>query len=259
MAAAKKYFLADNGRIIVVGKASEIAPGLEKTKIPIFYFDKFGNPTQKVEVKKASAGVTVKTVVDKYMAAIGGEKALKEVKTLYSKASATIQGMPMELTMIGTSDSKMKVEMNGMGMTLMKQVVNEKGGYIEQQGQRKVIEGEKLTAMRDQSRPFPELELATKAGVTLLPIQSVDGKDAYGIKDGKKTYFYDVASGLKVQAIDTDEVNGQPVSKTATYSDYKEVKGIKIPFKVIMNVGFDMELNLSEVKINEGVSDADFQ
>lgn len=259
MAAAKKYFLVDNGRIIVVGKASEIAPGLEKTKIPIFYFDKFGNPTKKAEEKKASAGVTVKTVVDKYIAAIGGEKALRDVKTLYSKANATIQGMPMELTMIGTSDSKMKVEMNGMGMTIMKQVVNEKGGYMEQQGQRKALEGDKLTAMRAQARPFPELELATKAGVTLLPIQAIDGKDAYGIKDGKKTYYYDVATGLKVQTVDVDEVNGQPVSKTATYSDYKEVKGIKFPFKTIMNVGFDMELNMSEVKINEGVSDADFQ
>ncbi|MEO8515436.1 MAG: pitrilysin family protein, partial [Flavobacterium sp.] len=33
MQAAKKYLMADNGRIVVVGKASEIASGLEKTKI----------------------------------------------------------------------------------------------------------------------------------------------------------------------------------------------------------------------------------
>lgn len=259
MQAAKKYLMSDNGRIIVVGKASEIAPGLEKTKIPIFYFDKFGNPVKKAEEKKTAANVTVKSVVDKYIAAVGGEKAVKAVKTLYSKSTATIQGMPMELTMIGTADGKMKVEMNGMGMTLMKQMVNEKGGYIEQQGQRKALEGDKLTAMRANAHPFPELEFATKAGVTLLPIQSIDGKDAYGIKDGKKTYFYDVVTGLKVQSTDVDEVNGQPVSKSANYSDYRDVKGVKIPFKVIMNVGFDIELNASEVKINEGVSDADFQ
>ncbi|MEO8517091.1 MAG: insulinase family protein, partial [Flavobacterium sp.] len=244
---------------VVVGKASEIASGLEKTKIPIFYFDKFGNPVKKVEEKKAAANVTVKSVVDKYIAAVGGEKALKAVKTLYSKSTATIQGMPMELTMIGTADGKMKVEMNGMGMTLMKQMVNEKGGYIEQQGQRKPLEGDRLKAMRDQARPFPELEFATKAGVTLLPIQSIEGKDAYGIKDGNKTYFYDVVTGLKVQSSDVEEVNGQPVSKSANYNDYREVKGVKIPFKVVMNVGFDIELNVSEVKVNEGVSDADFQ
>ncbi len=47
MNAANKYFLLDNTRIIIVGKGSEILPGLEKLNIPISYFDKFGNPTEK--------------------------------------------------------------------------------------------------------------------------------------------------------------------------------------------------------------------
>jgi copper chaperone CopZ len=37
------------------------------------------------------------------------------------------------------------------------------------------------------------------------------------------------------------------------------VNGIKVPFKIIMNVGVDLELNAQEVKFNEGVTDADFQ
>ena len=47
VAAANKYFLEDNSRIIIVGKGSDVLPGLEKLNIPIFYFDKFGNPTEK--------------------------------------------------------------------------------------------------------------------------------------------------------------------------------------------------------------------
>jgi zinc protease len=43
MKAAQKYFLLDNARIVVTGKGSEIVADLEKTKIPIFHFDKFGN------------------------------------------------------------------------------------------------------------------------------------------------------------------------------------------------------------------------
>ena len=43
MKAAQKYFLLDHARIVVTGKASEIIDDLEKTKIPIFQFDKFGN------------------------------------------------------------------------------------------------------------------------------------------------------------------------------------------------------------------------
>lgn len=44
---ANKYFLIDNMRIVIVGKGSEIVPGLEKLEIPIFYFDKYGNSLEK--------------------------------------------------------------------------------------------------------------------------------------------------------------------------------------------------------------------
>lgn len=47
MAAANKYFLIDNSRIVIVGKGKEVLPGLEKLNIPIFYFDKYGNPVEK--------------------------------------------------------------------------------------------------------------------------------------------------------------------------------------------------------------------
>lgn len=47
MQAANKFFMIDNTRIIIVGKGSEVIPGLEKLNIPIFYFDKYGNPIEK--------------------------------------------------------------------------------------------------------------------------------------------------------------------------------------------------------------------
>jgi predicted Zn-dependent peptidase len=45
--AANKYFLIDNTRIIITGKGADVIPGLEKLNIPIFYFDKKGDPTEK--------------------------------------------------------------------------------------------------------------------------------------------------------------------------------------------------------------------
>jgi len=260
MAAANKYILSDNARIVVVGKGSEIIPALEKTKIPMFFFDKYGNPVEKpVVVRPTPAGVTVKSVVDNYLKVIGGEKAVKAVKTLASKSSATVQGIPMELNVKATTEGKLKVEMIGMGMTMMKELVNEKGGYIEQQGQKKVLEGDKLAEARAEAHPFPELALATKPNVTLLPIQQIEGKDAYGIKDGKKTYFYDVVSGYRVAINDPQEANGQTINKKTLFDDYKEIKGIKFPFRTVLNVWIEIHLATYEIKVNEGVSDADFQ
>ena len=48
------------------------------------------------------------------------------------------------------------------------------------------------------------------------------------------------------------------MTSTVSYSDYKDVKGVKIPFNMVMSQGRDIEIKMTEVKINEGVSDADF-
>ena len=49
------------------------------------------------------------------------------------------------------------------------------------------------------------------------------------------------------------------MTSTITYSDYKDVKGVKVPYKVVMSQGRDIEIKVTDVKINEGVTDADFQ
>lgn len=261
--AANKYFLDSNTRVVIVGKAADVLPGLEQLskdkKLPIFYFDKFGNSTQKPEVKKEiPAGVTAQSVIKKHIDAIGGEKALKNVKTIAVFANGEVQGTPLEMT-IKSSPKKLAVEMKAMGMTMMKQVVNEKEAYMVQQGQRKDFSGTELKDLQDATGTFKELKLLTSKDVTLSGIESINGKDAYAIKDGKTTYFYDAVSGLKVAESRELEQGGQKMIQTTYYEDYKEVKGIKFPYITKMNVGVELEFITSEVKINEGVTDADFK
>lgn len=256
---ANKYFLIDNTRIIITGKGSEVLPGLEKLKIPIFYFDKYGNPTEKIVAKQAiPAGVTAKSVIDNYIKSIGGEKALSGVKSIMTVSSGTIQGAPLELTS-KTTNGKMSREIKAMGMSMMKQVVNDKGAYIVQQGQRKDLTGEDLTDMKSEATPFSELALAKKAGVTLDGIEAINGSDAYVIKDGKNTYYFDTKSGLKVAESKTIEQAGQKMTQMVALGDYRDVKGIKVPYHATLNIGVEIDLTTTDVKINEGVSDTDFQ
>lgn len=258
--AANKFFLADNARVVVVGKAADVLPGLERTKIPMSYFDKYGNPTEKPAVNKAvPAGVTAKSVLDNYIKVIGGDKAVKAVKTIATKSTGTVQGTPIELTMKVSADKKQFVEMKAMGMSMMKQVVNEKGGYMMQQGQRMDITGKELTDMREGAVPFEELDMAANKDVTLKGIEAINGNDAYAVKKGTTTYYYDVKSGYKVAEAREEEQGGQKMTQTTYYSDYKDVKGIKVPHKINMNVGIELDMTVNEVKINEGVTAADFQ
>ena len=263
MRVANKYFLQDNLRILVVGKGSEVIAGLESTKIPMFYFDKFGNPTEKPAMKKpVPAGVTAKTVIDAYVAAIGGDKAVKSVKSIAYTGSTTIPQAPMPLSYSSKMDSKgrMMIELSMAGMgSIMKQVVNGNTGYMMQQGQKKVLEGEELAKMKESAVLFNETLLATKTGVTISGIEPMNGSDAYAVVDGDTTYYFDVKSGLKTAESSTEEQGGQKMTRVTNFNDYRAVKGVKVPFNTIMNVGFELDIKMSEVKINEGVSDADFK
>lgn len=260
MRVANKYILPDQERIVVVGKGAEILPAIEKLKIPMFYFDKYGNPTEKPNYKIAiPKDVTAKSVLEKYIAAIGGEKALKNVKSIFTISSGTFQGAPIELTSKTTITNKQMREIKVMGMSMMKQVVNEKGAYIIQQGQRKEVIGYELSEMKSSAIPFDELVLINNPKVVLEGIEKYNDSDTYILKDGNSKYYYDMKSGLKVAEIKSMDVNGQLLSQTSNFSDYREVNGIKIPYVNTINIGMEILLTTTDVKINEGVSDIDFQ
>ncbi|MDK2771753.1 MAG: insulinase family protein [Flavobacterium sp.] len=261
--AAQKYFKAENARIVVVGKASEVLPALEKMsktqKLPIFYFDKFGNPAEKPVVKKEiPSGVTAQSVLKRYLEVIGGEKEIKAVKTVYTIASGSAQGMPLELH-VKTTNNKMAVDMLAMGMPMMKQVVNEKGAYMVQQGQRKDFSGDDLKKLQDAAGTFKELKLLENKEIALKGIESIKDKDAYAVQLGNTTYYYDTLTGFKVAEARELEQMGQKMTQMTYFEDYKEVKGLKFPYKIILSVGMDLEFTTSEVKINEGVTDKDFE
>ncbi|MCM0664916.1 M16 family metallopeptidase [Flavobacterium tyrosinilyticum] len=258
---ANKYFLLDNMRIVIVGKGSDVISGLEKLQIPIHYFDKYGNPVEKPATKKeAPKDISAKKVFENYINAIGGEKAVTAVKTLYMNGTTTVPQAPNPLTFISKLDSKGKMMVSlSMGtMNLMKQVVNEKGAYVEQQGQRKNLEGEDLAEMKANAAPFEELQLVKRTDLKVEGIEPINGNDAYVIKDGKTKYYYDVKSGLKTAESKVREQDGKSVEQITNFNDYKEVKGVKVPFNLVQNVGFELDIKMSDIKINEGVSEKDF-
>ena len=64
---------------------------------------------------------------------------------------------------------------------------------------------------------------------------------------------------MKISESKTIEKGDQKMTVVTTYSDYRVVKGIKVPFEMVINQGMDLDFKMTDVKINEGVSDADFQ
>ena len=262
--AAKKYFSSKNARIVVVGKGSEVLDNLEKVSfkgknIPIFYYDKFGNKTEKPDYNVTTpTDVTAETVMESYFKAIGGKDKLKDVNSIYMLAEAAFNGATLGLVSKTTTKNQSLIEVSFGGMTAQKVVFDGTKGYIMAQGQRMDYDEKQIEAAKAEAYPFAELRVSNPA---LEKVEPYEGGKAYAVKlNDKKTAFYDTETGLKVKEVTVQEQAGQKITVTTNYSDYKEVKGIKFPFTITQALGpQNIDFKVKEVKINEGVSDEDFQ
>ena len=261
---AKKYFLADNARIVVVGKGSEVVPDLENMayngkEIPVKYFDKQVNPIQKPDYnKKVDPNVTVQTVFNKYFEALGGKEELQDVNSVYTVAQAEVQGQKMNVVTKVTGAGKSLNEVSMGGTVMQKQVYNGKEGFVVARGQKIPFTEEQIAAAKAEAHPFPELKAEN---ATLEGIEPVNGEDAYVVKmnDNTKNY-YSTQTGLKLQTVKTAFQGGQTMTVPITYTDYRVVEGIKFPFVVTQSMGpMTLQFNVTDVKINEGVTDKDFE
>ena len=256
--AAIKYFRADKARIVITGKGIDVLKNLEKGDYKINYFDKEGNPTTKPEMTlPIPAGVTATSVVDKYFDAIGGKDKVAAVKSVIIVSTGKVQGIDLTMTQKHAAPNKKAVVMTGMGQTLSKQVFDGTAGYAEQQGQRRDLAGEDLEAAKTAKSPFADE--AYKTG-KLERIEPIDGENFYVIKYNKMEIFYNVKTGLKAKEVRTVKGPQGEMKLPTTFSDYKEVNGIKFPHKMGQKMGpMDLSFETKEVKINESVSDADFK
>lgn len=264
--AAKKYFSTDNARVIVVGKGSEVLGNLEKSGIPIKYYDRFANAVEKpVFSKPIPAGVTATTVVNNYIKAIGGKANLENIKTMFTNANVTIEGMPFKPTAVikamAPNKSSMEMNIEGMG-TVMKQKFNGTAGYAEQQG-RKIPMSETEVALKQAEKGlFPELHFDA-ATSTLESIATIDGTDVYKVKattgDNVTYKYYSVETSYLVRTETSVKAGEQTITTTIDLSDYKAVNGVFVPYTQKITTGPQVILlSTVDTKFNEGVSDADF-
>lgn len=258
--AAVKYFRGDKARIVITGKGIDVLKNLEKTAdYTIKYFDTEGNATSKPAMTlPIPAGVTVTTVIDKYFKAIGGKEKIATIKTTMMIANATIQGTPLVMTVKASSPNKTSMSIAVMGNVMQKKVFDGAKGYSEARGQKTDMKPEQITKAKNSNTLFNDLEYTSGK---LLRIEPIDGKNAIVLKHNDTEAYYDMISGLKVKELKTVKTpDGKEIKVPSVFSDYKEVNGIKFPHSIGLKSGpMDLNFVVKEMKINEGVSDADFQ
>jgi len=267
--AANKYFKLNNAQIVVTAKGSEVIENIEKVtfngkSLPVLFYDKKGNKIDKPIFKKEiKDDVTVQSIFDNYINAIGGTDKLNTVKTITTVASVTIPNAPFspiaEIKQKHPNLNAMSMTVEGMG-TMMSSKFDGENGYLEQMGQKIPFEKEQIDSEKQKLGLFEEIYFNI-SDVELVSLSAIDGKDLYKIKVKDKSFrYYDAKTNLLVMTEETMTQGGNEITSTTKFSDYRDVNGILFAFKREITSGpQNIVFNISSIKLNEEIDDSFFK
>jgi len=216
----------------------------------------------------------VDQIISKYIEFIGGDSNWKHVNTLITSGEYNYGGIKFPFTAYSKAPN------------LYKFVVPFEGKYYAQAFDG--YQGWKIDAFKNETKPTMLTGKAAKAMANEADVEledtfinyrqkghkaidegtdTVDEKICSRVKlirksGAEETYYFDRSSGslvLKIGLSKNAELPGTLLN--TTYSDYRDVQGIKIPFKAVSksNDQIILEITLNKAEINATIDDKEFQ
>lgn len=267
-AIARKLIKPENAYITVVGNR-EVVPLLSQFstsgKVEMYNVD--GQPL--IDLKPAPAGMTSERVLASYIKAIGGEKAIKKIKSYEVKGKMDLGMMVLELNrkvLTGTPGKSVMV-VNMQGMEAMKQVFDGTSLVQYQMGQKGPGSDGETAEARIGTDLLAELNYS-KYGVNheLKGIDQIDGKSYYVVElklpgGATSTDYFDVTTGLRFRSIETSVNEGTTTVAEKTYSEYLTTKS-KVLFPKVVRItaeGQTFNMVTNEVVVNPKIAPAIFE
>lgn len=244
---AKKYLQMDYTTIVIVGKATEIGPGLERLGIPIEYYDSQANPTEKPIVKEVDPSMTAAKVVRQYFQALCGQDSPDGVLNSFQvESKASVMGMSIKSKFVKSGDNRYQSMKSPMG----NQEVSLINGELKQvvRGEVQAMGAEEEAAAMAQLMYFEELQFTDESMALRQELESFNDQACYVIDhtdaDGQVvTYYYNVETGLRAgSAREVETPQGETAIIKTLEFDYQEINGFMIPHEVHAEMGPGMVL-----------------
>lgn len=217
--------------------------------------------------KKVPASVNAKDVLNKYLQAIGGIDKIKAIKDQAMTATGSVQGTDITMTKKYKSPDKflLDVFIPMMQVHATRLVVNGDSISAVQMGNPTPLDPSSREKIKASLSLIPELDYLDKnVAMHLSPdiVTDDNGKDNYLVTVQENDelvseLYYDVTSGLLVKKVTR---RGEAETGAVELSDYREVNGVKFPFLMKNSIdGQKVDFKVQEIKLNSGLSDADFK
>jgi hypothetical protein len=223
-------------------------------------------------VTVSSFAQTADEVVDKYLNAIGGKDNWKKVTSVVTEGTMNVQGADVSVVSTSVNGKGTRQDISIMGMTGYQILTPTEGwNYMPFQGQTKAEPAtpEMVKQGADQYDTQGALvEYKTKGHIVeFIGKEDVDGTEALKLKiiykSGKQdTYFIDPTSYYLIKSITKQNVNGQEMELTTTFSNYKKLpEGLVIPMGITVPIGpgLSADLTIKKVEINKTIDPAVFK
>ena len=256
---AQKYFLVDQARVVVTGKASEVLDNLEKvhfneSDISVSYYDKYGNIIDRPASFELPDGVSAQSILADYIDVIGGQDAINAIRSLEVSYNANFMGNELEAISINTAEEQKQIVKMG-GNVLATVIVNASGAKVEQMGNSMDLPPEMAADMQAVIGIIPELKMMENESITVSGVEEIDGQSAYALEmkgqSTTTTTYYAVESGLKLKQTTVTEMMGQTQTQDSNYNDYKRFGSLLIPSSTSVPLGpQSVDATLGYVKIN---------
>ncbi len=270
---SQTYLKPNNFNIIVVGNESV----LDK----IAAFDSDGNVVKldefgDVKMDKKPSDLSLDALLTQIVLNTTGtgnleaaKKKISKVKTLVQKSSMTTEQIPFPLQNVSIYTNKgikaEKVEVQGN--VAQKQYFNGKEGYqFSMQTGKKSLSAIEIEMESTEMGVVPELLWLTSVKKPeLRGIEMENGAYYYVLKftfgsEAEVYYYYEKNSLQKAKTVRVMNKDGESQTAITTYSDFKEVNGIKFPHKSIANLGpLTLNITVDTLTINGKVDLKEFE
>ncbi|HMQ07951.1 MAG TPA: insulinase family protein [Saprospiraceae bacterium] len=265
--AASRYIRPTQANIIVIGDESEVAEKLIPFDLrgKIDFYDAFANPVVR-EMFDKSQNISARKVIQKYLEVIGGNEVLMNIKSMVRESSLNFMGQSAQMKMYQKSPGMYAMNLQMQGMTIQDERFNRTKGYSSMMGNIQTFtEGHQFDALKRASLIIPQLYYPSDA-MEIRGIEKIGDQKVYRLaitlENNKVTEeFYNYESGLLLRSIEMQEgMGGIPVLITTELSDYREVNGVKIPFKMTISGATPQPIILetTTVEINTEIPDEIF-
>ena len=178
--------------------------------------------------------LTLQTVVDKHLKAVGGKERLKAVKTLQITTQVREGDTVTTTTMQRARPNLVRYDMDKNGTKVSKMFDGQQGWVVEGSAAPQRLDKEKSTMMAEGAS-FDDALLDPKArGVALKldGVEEVNGAPAFKLVLTRGTTtevrFIDQGSFLEVRRTYAGTHEGKAYNKALTFSDYRNVDGIML-------------------------------